>query len=199
MTTSRRVALILLLLLTSCSSATPASDAAELTTTALSPPATTTTTSTTTTLPPETTTTELKVDKIPAPELISPGTITVGPLVMDFSFECYAAGAGDVLAVGVGTFPDSDITTEAVVQAFFGHPYVAVVVDADTVFELAIDRQAELFVQDGTIRGSALRFVNANAGLGEGDQLGLGSVVVSCDSYAPGLPEGYVREVADDA
>lgn len=193
MSTSRWLALTLALLAASCSSSSSASNDTTTSSTD-APPATTTTTTTL----PETTTTEVEVERIPAPELRSPGTIAVGPLVMDFSFECYAAGAGDVLAVGVGTFPDSDITTQAVVQAFFGHPYVAVVVDDDTVFELAIDRQAELFVQDGTIRGSALRFVNATIGLGEGDELGLGSVVVSCDSYAPGLPEDYVRETVED-
>jgi len=46
-------------------------------------------------------------------------------------------------------------------------------------------------VQSDTIRGSALRFVNAAESPGVGESLGLGSVNVECESFAPGLPEGY--------
>lgn len=138
-----------------------------------------------TSLPPQT---------VPAPELTSVGEITIAEIDYRFTFECYAAGAGDVLALGVGVDPVTTEATEAIVQAFFGQPYVAVVVEDGAVFELAVDRQAELFVQDGSIHGSALRFVASTGAQssGIGTELGLGSVTVDCDGFALGLPDGYV-------
>lgn len=153
---------------------------------------TTTTTSTTTTVAPvvETDAPELEPIIIPGSELRSPGTITVDDVEHAFVFECYAGGAGDVLALGVGT-GDTDPGTQAVVQAFFGNPYVAIQFADGSVFELAIDRQAELFLQGSDIRGSALRFVQSGASSGVGDAAGLGAVTVACDGFAPGLPDGW--------
>ena len=151
------------------------------------------TTSTTTTV--ATTTTELQVvatvQRVPASELTSSGTIAIGPTEYAFAFECYAAGAGDILALGVGTDPESGTETQAIVQAFFGQAYVAVLVGNDEVQELAVDEPADLFVQGDAIRGSALRFVNAAGAPGVGDQLGLGTVSVDCNGFAPGLPAEY--------
>ena len=80
-----------------------------------------------------------------------------------------AAGAGDLLALGVGDEPGTNEPTQAIVQAFFGQTYVSVLIGDDRVLELAIDEPADLFVQSDTIRGSALRFVEAvgSAGVGE--------------------------------
>lgn len=131
------------------------------------------------------------IERVPSSELTSAGEISVGDLTFSFSFECYAAGAGDVLAMGVGENVDGR-STQAIVQAFLGQPYVAVFVGADTVYELAIEREADLFVQGSDIRGSALRFVEPTESAGVGEEAGLGSVTVTCDGFAPGLPEGYV-------
>jgi hypothetical protein len=151
-----------------------------------------TTIATTTTTPP---TTELEVvttiRRVPSAELASVGHVTVGSIQYDFAFECWAAGAGDILALGVGEDPDSDQPTQAIVQAFFGQAYVSVLIGDDRVLELAIDAPADLFVQSDTIRGSALRFVDAEGAAGEGESLGLGTVTVECNGFAPGLPEGY--------
>ncbi len=150
-----------------------------------------------TTVPPTTTTTttELQVvttiRRVPADELASVGHVTIGDTQYDFAFECFAAGAGDILALGVGEEPETQVATQAVVQAFFGQPYVSVLVGADRVLELAIDAPAELFVQAGEVRGSALRFVDSDDDAGIGDSLGLGTVSVTCDSFAPGLPDAY--------
>jgi hypothetical protein len=124
-------------------------------------------------------------------ELRSPGTITIDGTAHTFAFECWAAGVGDVLALGVGT-GDTDPGTQAVVQEFFGMPYVAIQFADGSVQELAIDRPAELFLQGNEIRGSALRFVNSSGTSGVGDALGLGDVTVSCEGFVPGLPEGWV-------
>jgi hypothetical protein len=157
-----------------------------------SAPTTAPTTSVATTTPP---TTQLEVvttlRRVPSPELASPGHITIGAVQYDFAFECWAAGAGDILALGVGDEPGTREPTEAIVQAFFGQTYVSVVIDGDRVLELAIDEPADLFVQSDTIRGSALRFVEAAGSPGVGESMGLGTVTVECNGFAPGLPEGY--------
>jgi len=116
----------------------------------------------------------------------------IGSTRYDFAFGCYHAGAGDILALGVGDDPDGDGTTQAIVQAFLGQTYVAVLIGEAQVLELAIDQPAELFVQSDLIRGSALRFVDAAGSAGVGEDMGLGTVTVSCQGFAPGLPEEYV-------
>jgi hypothetical protein len=160
-----------------------------------------TTRSTTSTAAPTSTTespstTQLEVvttiRRVPSPELGSEGHIMIGSTRYDFAFECYHAGAGDILALGVGDDPDGDETTQAIVQAFLGQTYVAVLIGEARVLELAIDQPAELFVQSDLIRGSALRFVDAAGSAGVGEDLGLGTVTVSCQGFAPGLPEEYV-------
>ncbi len=164
-----------------CTSATGDDQAVDTTTTS-----TTTTTTTTTTQVPVTTLIEA-----PAPEFRSPGEIMIGDRTFLFVFECYAAGAGDVLALGLGTDAETGEDTEAIVQAFLGSSYVAILIGDEQVLELAIDRPAELFVQGDLIRGSALRFVDADGASGVGESLGLGTVNIDCEGFAPGLPEGY--------
>ncbi|MFT7475821.1 MAG: hypothetical protein ACI81L_002763 [Verrucomicrobiales bacterium] len=161
-----------------------------------SAPTTAPTTTVATTTPPTTPpTTQLEVvttiRRVPSPELASPGHITIGGVQYDFAFECWAAGAGDILALGVGDEPGTREPTQAIVQAFFGQTYVSVVIDGDRVLELAIDEPADLFVQSDTIRGGALRFVDAAGSAGVGESMGLGTVTVECNGFAPGLPDGY--------
>ncbi len=174
------ISIVMLLFVVACTSgADVAEPEASSTTSTMS------TTSTTTTEVVNTT-----VVTVPAPEFSSPGEIIIGEDTWEFVFECYAAGAGDVLALGLGSETDG-AQTQAVVQAFLGAAYVAVLIGEDRVLELAIDRPAELFVQGNLIRGSALRFVDADGASGVGESLGLGTVHIDCDSFAPGLPEGY--------
>lgn len=172
-------------LLGACSSTTP--DAAPTTTQP-------STTSTSTTAAPTTTQLEVvtTIRRVPAAELSSDGHITVGSTQYDFAFECYHAGAGDILALGVGDDPNSTESTQAIVQAFLGQTYVAVLVGDSQVLELAIEEPAELFVQGDMIRGSALRFVDAKGSAGVGEDMGLGTVTVSCQGFAPALPEEYI-------
>ena len=131
------------------------------------------------------------VQLVPAQELTSEGTITIGAIDYGFAFECYAAGAGDILALGIGSDPETGEETQAIVQAFLGQAYVAVLQGSDLVQELAVDQPAELFVQGEAIRGSVLRFVDSAGTPGVGEELGLGAVSVDCNGFAPGLPEGY--------
>lgn len=145
------------------------------------------TTSTTTTAIPEVTTIEV----VAPAEFSSSGEIEIDDELFSFSFECWAAGAGDVLALGIGQREVTGEQIQAIVQAFLGDPYVAVVIGDGEVLELAVDQRAELFVQQDSIRGSALRFVAAEEP-GVGEIIGLGSVNVDCQGFAPGLPDGYV-------
>jgi len=131
------------------------------------------------------------IQRVPAEELASEGNITIGSEDYGFAFECYAAGAGDILALGIGADPQNGEETQAIVQAFFGQTYVAVLIGDDRVKELAVDAPAELFVQGNAIRGAALRFVDATGSPGVGESLGLGTVSVDCQGFAPGIPEGY--------
>lgn len=174
-------------LLAACSSDSPELAEVESATSVVSE-ATTTQAPTPTTADFEVVTT---IQLVPAGELTSAGTITIGDIDYGFAFECYAAGAGDILALGIGSDPDTGDETQAIVQAFLGQAYVAVLLGNDRVQELAVDEPAELFVQGDAIRGSALRFVDSAGSPGVGEQLGLGTVSVDCDGFAPGLPEGY--------
>ncbi len=159
-----------------------------------SAPSTTTTTTTTSTT--TTSTTQLDVvttiRRIPAKEFASEGHITIGATRYDFAFECFAAGAGDILALGIGDDPETGEPTQVVVQAFLGQPFVAVLIGESRVLELGIEDPAELFVQGDMIRGSALRFVDAAGSAGVGEAIGLGTVTVACQGFAPGLPEDYI-------
>ncbi len=143
-----------------------------------------------------TTTTQLEVvttiRRVPSDELGSEGHIIIGSTRYDFAFECYHAGAGDILALGIGEDPDGDATTQAIVQAFLGQTYVAVLIGDARVIELAIDQPADLFVQSDLISGSALRFVDAAGSAGVGEDMGLGTVTVECQGFAPGLPDEYI-------
>lgn len=184
MTLFGRVALALAITLVVSSCSSEPEQAAQQTTTTTTAPAT----PTTTTAAPEVITTILPV---PAEELSSPGSITIGEVQYDFLFECFAAGAGDVLALGVGQEPDTRQMTQAVVQMFFGQPYVSVLINDERLLELAVDAPAEIFLQAGVLSGSALRFVEASGTAGEGEAIGLGTVNVECSSFLPGLPEDY--------
>ena len=131
------------------------------------------------------------VDRVVADDLASSGQVTIGETQYDFAFECFTEEEGQVLALGVGEEPGSAIATQAVVQAFSNQPYVSVVAGGERILELALEAPVELFVQSGTISGSALRFVDSQGEVGVGNSLGLGAVSVNCESFAPDLPPEY--------
>ncbi len=168
----------------------------------IAPTNTSTTTTTTESPPPTEPRTITEIEFVPDPELSSPGAITIGSETIEFVFECHTEGAGDVLAIGVGTRDGKATRQQAIVQAFVGAPYVGVL-DGGDLFELAIDRPAELFVQDSAISGSALRFVKVSDGSpGRGEAAGLGSVSIDCRDFAFGFPEGFpvvVEESGEDS
>ena len=128
---------------------------------------------------------------VTAEEFGSVGNVLIGDVQYDFDFECFAEGESDVLALGAGEAPGSDVGTQAIVQLLSGQAFVSVLIEGQQTLELALDAPAELFLRDGVIRGTALRFVDAGAEVGVGEPLGLGEVTVTCESFAPELPDGF--------
>lgn len=121
------------------------------------------------------------------------GSVVIGEVTYQFTMTCYAPGAGAVVAVGTGLEPNTGKPTRALVQAFFRDPYVGVTVgDNEVVYEPSLDEPLELFYQDDTVRGSAIRFVrNLDLQARAGTPVGLGTVTVACGDYRTGLPPGY--------
>lgn len=125
------------------------------------------------------------------PPPLSEGTVRIGDDVYELSFTCYAAGAGEVLAIGVGTKPDSGEQVEAYIQAFLGSPYVGLRIGSGegSLIESAFDRPLDLYLQDDQIRGSAIRFVRGlDLDSGSGEQVGIGQIEISCLHYEEDLP-----------
>ena len=85
-------------------------------------------------VPTSTTGPSVVVDLVP-----DNGWIQVGGLTLDLAFTCFAPGAGDVVAVGVGEHPVSGQEVKALVQGFLGRPYVGVMVGDEMMFEAALD------------------------------------------------------------
>ena len=120
------------------------------------------------------------------------GWIQVGGLTLDLAFTCFAPGAGDVVAVGVGVHPVSGLDVKALVQGFLGRPYVGVMVGGEVMFEAALDDPLEVYVHDNKITAGAVRWQEGlDLESGRGEPAGFGAVFVDCSGYESGLPDGY--------
>lgn len=121
----------------------------------------------------------------------STGMIRVGDTVYDLIVRCYAAGAGEVLAIGVGTAPDTGEPVEAYVQAYLGSPYVGLRVGTgeDALMESSLEGSLDLYLQDDRIRASAIRFVRGlDLATGAGEPVGVGQIEIECRHYEDELP-----------
>ena len=137
--------------------------------------------------PTPTTGPSLVVDPVP-----DNGWIQVGGLTLDLAFTCFAPGAGDVVAVGVGVHPVSGLDVKALVQGFLGRPYVGVMVGGEVMFEAALDDPLEVYVHDNKITAGAVRWQEGlDLESGQGEPAGFGAVFVDCPGYESGLPDGY--------
>ena len=120
------------------------------------------------------------------------GWIQVGGLTLDLAFTCFAPGAGDVVAVGVGEHPVSGQEVKALVQGFLGRPYVGVMVGGQVMFEAALDDPLEVYLHDDKITAGAVRWQEGlDLESGQGEPAGFGAVFVDCPGYESGLPDGY--------
>ena len=137
--------------------------------------------------PTSTTGPSLVVDPVP-----DNGWIQVGGLTLDLAFTCFAPGAGDVVAVGVGVHPVSGLDVKALVQGFLGRPYVGVMVGGEVMFEAALDDPLEVYVLDNKITAGAVRWQEGlDLESGQGEPAGFGAVFVDCPGYESDLPDGY--------
>ena len=137
--------------------------------------------------PTSTTGPSLVVDPVP-----DNGWIQVGGLTLDLAFTCFAPGAGDVVAVGVGEHPVSGQEVKALVQGFLGRPYVGVMVGDEVMFEAALDDPLDVYLHDDKITAGAVRWQKGlDLESGQGEQAGFGAVFVDCPGYESGLPDGY--------
>lgn len=115
----------------------------------------------------------------------------MGDTVYDLTVTCYAPGAGEVLAIGVGTAPDTGEPVEAYVQAYLGAPYVGLRVGSGegSLIESSFDGSLDLYLQDDRIRASAIRFVRGlDLETGEGEPAGVGQIEIECRHYEDDLP-----------
>jgi hypothetical protein len=121
----------------------------------------------------------------------STGIIKIGDTVYELTVTCYAAGAGEVLAIGVGTAPDTGEPVEAYVQAYLGSPYVGLRIGSGdgSLIESSFDGSLDLYLQDDRIRASAIRFVRGlDLETGTSEPAGFGQIEIECLHYESELP-----------
>lgn len=143
----------------------------------------------TATTDPTTTSTAATSTTEPPPR--STGMIRVGDTVYDLTVTCYAAGAGEVLAIGVGTAPGTGEVVEAYVQAYIGEPYVGLRVGTgeDALIESTLEGSLDLYLQENRIRASAIRFVRGlDLATGAGEPAGVGQIEIECRHYEDESP-----------
>ena len=126
-----------------------------------------------------------------APPPLSEGMIRIRDTIYELTVTCYAAGAGEVLAIGVGTAPETGEPVEAWVQAYLGSPYVGLRIGSGegSLIESSFDGSLDLYLHDDRIRASAIRFVrelDLETGLGE--PAGVGQIEIDCVHYETELP-----------
>lgn len=120
------------------------------------------------------------------------GWVQVGTETFDLVFTCYAAGDGDVAAIGVGEDSSTGERVEALIQGFLGQPYLGVTVGSSIRYEASLEEPLEVYVHDDTISAGAVRWErNMDLESGGGVVVGYGAVFVECASYESRLPEGY--------
>jgi hypothetical protein len=121
----------------------------------------------------------------------SEGFIRIGDTVYELTVTCYATGAGEVLAIGVGTAPDTGEPVEAFVQAYLGSPYVGMRIGSGEgeLIESSLDGSLDLYLRDDKIEASAIRFVrDLDLETGAGESVGVGQIEIACLHYETELP-----------
>jgi hypothetical protein len=125
------------------------------------------------------------------PPPASEGFIRIADTVYELTVTCYATGAGEVLAIGVGTAPDTGEPVEAFVQAYLGSPYVGMRIGSGEgeLIESSLDGSLDLYLRDDKIEASAIRFVrDLDLETGAGESVGVGQIEIDCLHYETELP-----------
>ncbi len=125
----------------------------------------------------------------------SVGIVEVAGAVYEITADCYAPGAGELVATGIA-LPSPTTRVEVYVQAFVGQPYVGItVIEAETItrYEPAVDRPLDVTHLDDIVRADDISLVtDLDLTTGTGVDAGVGSIVIECRSYAEELPPGFV-------
>jgi hypothetical protein len=125
------------------------------------------------------------------PPPASEGFIRIADTVYELTVTCFATGAGEVLAIGVGTAPDTGEPVEAFVQAYLGSPYVGMRIGSGEgeLIESSLDGSLDLYLRDDKIEASAIRFVrHLDLETGAGESVGVGQIEIDCLHYETELP-----------
>ncbi len=118
--------------------------------------------------------------KIPSSE----GIAEIAGNHYEFAVACHELGAGDVAVIGMGDDPETREPVELYLQAFVADPYVGLRFGDGSLVEPALDSPLVLYVQNDTIRASAIRFVrDLNLETGEAEDLGFGEFEIHCYNY----------------
>lgn len=133
---------------------------------------------------------------VPVPEPASVGLVEVGDAQYSLAFDCHAPGAGEILAVGLGTDPGSGDRIEVYLQAFLAEPYLGIRVekpDATTLlYEAALDRPLEFVLENDVLRADGVELVtDLDLEARTGTPAGPGSIVIECREYLTDLPDGF--------
>ncbi len=132
-------------------------------------------------------------------EVIEPtsvGLVTVGEQSYSLGFDCYAAGAGEILAIGVAVDPITEVRAEAYVQAFLGAPYLGIELTPPggepVLYEASLERPLEFALADDVLRADDVELVtDLDLEAHTATPAGTGSVVVECWEYFDELPDEF--------
>ena len=135
--------------------------------------------------------------EVASPEPASVGLVTVGEAQYSLVFDCFAPGAGEILAIGIGIDPLTGTRVEAYLQAFLGEPYLGIEIEAvgeeAVLYEASLERILEFSFGDDVLRADGVELVvELDFDTLTGTPAGSGSVVVECREYLDELPDGFV-------
>ena len=117
------------------------------------------------------------------------GVVEVDDELYRLVVDCYALGAGEVVALGAGEAAESGEMVEMYLQAFLGAPYIGIRLADGTRLEPSLDSPLALYVQDDAIRASSIQFVkDLELETGEGTEVGWGRIEIICPRYSDELP-----------
>ena len=106
------------------------------------------------------------------------------------AFTCYKTKLGEVAAIGKGEDTKTGESTEALIQAFAGKPYVGLLKNGSTMFEASLNETLDLLVDNFEITAGAISWQkNLDLETGYSEVAGFGSLFVNCEKFESDLLE----------
>ena len=120
----------------------------------------------------------------------SNGWIQIGSQKFEMTFTCYKTKLGEVAAIGNREDTKTGESTEALIQAFAGKPYVGLLKNGSTIFEASLNETLDLSVDDFEITAGAISWQkNLDLETGYSEVAGFGSLFVKCEKFESDLLE----------